>query len=72
MKKGGGVTSALEEVEKAMVQIQEGQEEILLSPQSAYIRRLQHMLAERNDLSSESHGQEPERRVRINKKESVS
>ena len=38
---------------------------IELSPQNAYIRRLQHMLAQRYNLTSRSMGQEPHRRVRI-------
>jgi predicted RNA-binding protein Jag len=38
-----------------------------LSPQSAYIRRLQHLIAERNALASHSIGQEPLRRVKIYK-----
>jgi predicted RNA-binding protein Jag len=38
-----------------------------LSPQSAYIRRLQHQLAEQHSLSSRSTGKEPYRRVRIAK-----
>ena len=36
-------------------------------PQSAYIRRLQHQLAEQHSLSSRSTGKEPYRRVRISK-----
>jgi hypothetical protein len=36
-----------------------------LSPQNAYIRRLQHQLAERANLVSRSGGREPDRRVRI-------
>ena len=36
-----------------------------LSPQNAYIRRLQHLLAQRYNLTSRSLGQEPHRQVRI-------
>jgi predicted RNA-binding protein Jag len=36
-----------------------------LTPQSAYIRRLQHELAQRFNLNSTSRGKEPQRRVRI-------
>jgi predicted RNA-binding protein Jag len=36
-----------------------------LSPQNAYIRRLQHQLVQRYGLSSESKGEEPFRRVVI-------
>jgi len=60
---------ALDEAEEAVNQIKSGQETIELSPQSAYIRRLQHLIAERNKLSSQSTGKEPNRRVRIFKEE---
>ncbi|GAH66770.1 unnamed protein product, partial [marine sediment metagenome] len=57
---------ALNEAEEAVSQISSGQEgTVELSPQSAYIRRLQHLIAERNSLSSQSTGKEPNRRVRI-------
>ncbi len=56
---------AIREAEDAVSQIKNGQETVELSPQSAYIRRLQHLIAERNALSSQSTGKEPERKVRI-------
>jgi stage III sporulation protein SpoIIIAA len=56
---------ALNEAQDAVNLIKEGEETVELSPQSAYIRRLQHLIAERNDLSSQSTGKEPQRRVRI-------
>jgi stage III sporulation protein SpoIIIAA len=59
--------SALNEAEDAVSEINNGQEQVELSPQSAYIRRLQHLIAERNDLSSRSLGRDPARRVRIYK-----
>jgi predicted RNA-binding protein Jag len=40
-----------------------------LSPQSSYIRRLQHLIAQRNDLASHSFGRDPNRRVRIYKEQ---
>jgi len=55
------------EAEEAVTQVQGGQEEVELSPQSAYIRRLQHLIAERNKLPSQSTGKDPNRRVRIYK-----
>jgi len=58
---------ALSEAHEAVNLVKNGQEEVELSPQSAYIRRLQHLIAERNELSSKSAGQEPQRRVRIYK-----
>jgi predicted RNA-binding protein Jag len=36
-----------------------------LLPQRAYIRRLQHELAQRFGVGSQSRGREPQRRVRI-------
>jgi len=57
---------ALDEAQEAVGQIKDGEQETIeLSPQSAYIRRLQHLIAERNALESQSTGKEPERRVRI-------
>jgi stage III sporulation protein SpoIIIAA len=58
---------AIAEAEEAVAQVKSGQEAVELSPQSAYIRRLQHLLAERNTLSSQSTGKDPNRRVRIYK-----
>jgi len=60
---------ALAEAEAAVEQVKNGQEAVELSPQSAYIRRLQHLIAERNALSSQSTGKDPNRRVRIYKSE---
>jgi len=63
--KADSLKLALGEAEEAISQVKSGQEAVELSPQSAYIRRLQHLIAERNDLSSHSLGKEPDRRVRI-------
>ena len=41
------------------------QEAVELAPQNAYIRRLQHQMAERANLVSRSRGREPYRRVRL-------
>jgi len=59
------VLSALQEAEEAIGDIMKGRRSAELSPQNAYIRRLQHMLAQRYNLTSRSLGQEPQRRVRI-------
>ncbi len=56
---------ALTEAENAVEQVRSGEETVELSPQSAYIRRLQHLIAERNALGSQSTGKDPNRRVRI-------
>ena len=58
---------ALGEAKEAVEQVKKNQEAVELSPQSAYIRRLQHLIAERNDLTSQSLGKDPNRRVRIYK-----
>jgi len=58
---------ALSEVEQAIIRVRSGQEAVELNPQSAYIRRLQHLLAERSSLASRSLGKDPARRVRIYK-----
>ena len=58
---------ALGEARDAVNQVRNGQEAVELSPQSAYIRRLQHLIAERNNLGSRSLGKDPARRVRIYK-----
>ena len=64
-EKSGGFQSALVEAEEAVEQVKEGEAEIELSPQGAYIRRLQHLIAQRSDLNSHSLGRDPHRRVRI-------
>jgi len=66
-KDENNLTAALSEAQSASEQIISGQESIELNPQSAYIRRLQHLIAQRNGLSSQSAGHEPKRRVRIYK-----
>jgi stage III sporulation protein SpoIIIAA len=63
------MTTAMEEARIAVDQVHSGIEKVELSPQSAYIRRLQHMLVERNKLHSDSQGSGPERRVSIYKNE---
>jgi stage III sporulation protein SpoIIIAA len=59
------VLFALQEAEEAIGDVMKGRRSAELSPQNAYIRRLQHMLAQRYNLTSRSLGQEPQRRVRI-------
>jgi R3H domain len=57
--------AALRETEQAITQVIKQQEPIELAPQNAYIRRLQHQMAERANLVSRSRGREPYRRVRL-------
>ena len=59
------VTEALAEAENAIEHVLTGQNEIDLSPQNAYVRRLQHQMAERFNLGSRSRGKDPHRRVQI-------
>ena len=66
-EKMDSLKGALDVAQEAVNLVKNGQEEVELSPQSAYIRRLQHLIAQRNELSSKSSGQEPQRRVRIYK-----
>ena len=59
------LNAALKEAEEAADKVMEKQQSVELSPQSAYIRRLQHLIAERNNLLSKSSGKDPDRRVMI-------
>jgi stage III sporulation protein SpoIIIAA len=63
----GAAQNALRETEEAITQVLETSAPVELTPQSAYIRRLQHQLAEQHSLASRSTGKEPYRRVRISK-----
>ena len=64
-ERGNSLQVALGQAQQAVDTVKSGQQDVELSPQSAYIRRLQHLIAERNHLSSQSSGDEPNRRVRI-------
>jgi hypothetical protein len=57
--------AALRETEEAIGVVIHRAEPVELSPQNAYIRRLQHQMAERANLVSRSRGREPYRRVRL-------
>jgi stage III sporulation protein SpoIIIAA len=57
--------AALRETEDAIGLVLGQAETVELSPQNAYIRRLQHQMAERANLVSRSRGREPYRRVRL-------
>ena len=62
------VTQALYETEEAINQVMDGAPPIELEPQSTYIRRLQHQLADRYNLDSRSTGEDPHRRVEISRR----
>ena len=64
-RRSGGLDQALREAEEAIEQVKAGEPEVELSPQNAYIRRRQHELAHKANLSSYSVGQDPHRLVRI-------
>jgi hypothetical protein len=65
---GPHVTYAMQEAEDAITNVLNGGGgEVELSPQNAYIRRLQHQMAQRYNLSSRSHGREPQRRVVVSR-----
>ena len=56
---------AMMEAEEAAQRVLGGEFSVQLNPQRAYVRRLQHLLAERFRLASTSRGREPERSVLI-------
>jgi hypothetical protein len=57
--------AAMRETEDAIDIVLNSSEPVELAPQNAYIRRLQHQMAERANLVSRSRGREPYRRVRL-------
>jgi len=57
--------AALRETEEAIGIVMRNAQPVELSPQNAYIRRLQHQLAERANVVSQSRGREPHRHVRL-------
>ena len=54
---------AMQEAEEAANLVLSGEALVRLSPQRSYVRRLQHLLGERYNVSSVSRGREPERSV---------
>ena len=62
----GALETAMREAEAAADRIlSEGDDQVRLSPQSAYARHIQHEIAETRGLASHSVGKEPERSVII-------
>jgi stage III sporulation protein SpoIIIAA len=59
------VARALREAEDAIEEIKRSGEPVELTPQNAFIRRLQHQMAEKYDMLTKSTGKAPRRRVRI-------
>jgi stage III sporulation protein SpoIIIAA len=58
-------TSAMQEVEDAVIEAVENRRVVELSAQPSYIRRKQHLYIERSGLASKSKGQEPLRHIVI-------
>ena len=59
---------AVREAEAAAKQVYSGEEAVALTPQVAYIRRLQHQIAQELRLTSISVGMDPNRRVTISRR----
>jgi stage III sporulation protein SpoIIIAA len=58
-------TKALAEAAAAIKAVKSTLRPVEISPQNAYLRRLQHQLVSENELSARSMGKEPQRRLRI-------
>lgn len=56
---------AMAEAEAAIQKVMDGTARVDLTPQPAHLRRLQHELAQRSNLTSRSYGKDPRRGVRI-------
>ncbi len=67
--RGGGdpLREGIQEAEGAVERVLEGAPEVELAPQTSYVRRLQHLVAQRSELTSRSRGREPHRRVTISR-----
>jgi stage III sporulation protein SpoIIIAA len=63
---GGDPTSkALDEAREAISRVKSTLRPLELSPQNAYVRRLQHQLVDEQGVEAKSTGKEPQRRLRI-------
>jgi len=58
-------SKALAEAAAAIKHVKSTLRPVEISPQNAYLRRLQHQLVAENELSARSMGKEPQRRLRI-------
>lgn len=59
------IAAAMFEAEAAIHEVMSGAANVGLRPQTSWVRRLQHQLAERYNVSSRSRGREPQRFVEI-------
>jgi stage III sporulation protein SpoIIIAA len=57
--------TALQEAMDGITRVQQTGGEVELAPQNAHVRRLQHQLVEKHDMSARSMGSEPNRRLVI-------
>jgi stage III sporulation protein SpoIIIAA len=64
-KRDEATTRALAEAAVAIKAVKTTLRPVEISPQNAYLRRLQHQLVSENELSARSTGKEPQRRLRI-------
>ena len=62
------VESAIREAEEAVARVHRGEPNVGVNPQGAFIRHLQHQLAEKYGLTSSGDGQEPTRHVVIHRR----
>ena len=60
-----GVQRALDEAREAIQRVKSTLQPQEISPQNAYVRRLQHQLVTEHELVARSTGKEPQRRLRI-------
>ena len=64
-KRDDATTKALAEAAAAIKAVKTTLRPVEISPQNAYLRRLQHQLVSENELSARSTGKEPQRHLRI-------
>jgi hypothetical protein len=57
--------AAIQEVAKAIETVRQTGKAVELSPQGARVRKLQHRELERNKMTGEAIGEEPDRRIRV-------
>ncbi len=68
MQEEESVDDAILEAETAISQLLNGERNsVELMPRSSFVRRLQHQMAERYNVRSESRGREPHRRVKVSR-----
>ena len=61
------ISQAEEAIEEILNDTSGGLNSLELPPQNSFLRRLQHQIAENYQMSSESIGSEPNRRVKVSR-----